>query len=712
MHVKTSLTASTRIRPLRGHSLVCALLAVLGTACSGDDPEGSTEAGSASTGGTNATGTAGTSGNGGGGNAGTGAVTTPPTGDAPSLDDLATAPAEEVPWTILVYGHADHNLSFSLMRDMEEMAAAQLGSAVQLVVLADWDSSQAVPGSDPPIGFPEGLQLYRIEGGGEAPTLLAQAGEANLDDPAALAEIVRAVFAGLPAQRRGLVLWDHGGAWSGGFGGDSQNGTFVGGTGPMGAQLVAEAVRAGVEAAGITDAPPLDFIAFDTCLMAGAEVAFPFRELTDIYIAAAEIDYGNGWDYEATLSHFAQNPTAPMSELAIAEVGHWDAHHASDTPNDALLRSHAALDLSQLDAFATATATLTGLMVDSTTFDPLELGRSAFFALSPYSSQFQEGSSQPGLRDIGQMLDALGSIQSDPAVAEAATAARSALANVVLASSQGSLRAGTQIGMHVEQTLGSNLTPARLQAYRELASDWVTASRWDELLELASAASDDDPPVFGHAIVNGEGASRAAPPTLQFLTEDATAAKAAVHAAVLTASNTVVTLGLVGTGLVDADVTSEFQWDGSVIGFADGQPGMLDVWLDVTAGNQPILTIPGVIEGVSSEPLFAYLVFGAEDANASVVVVAVGDTASTHSTFEIVRAFPTATFTPTYLEYGAAPQPLLITGDPMDIPEDGFPLVRTYVPAGSYYLTTSVSDIWGNTGGAFDTLTLLEPLGP
>jgi hypothetical protein len=638
-------------------------------------------------------------------------MTTPSGDPPPSLDELAETPADNVPWTILVYGHADHTLSNSLLTDMGEMAAAQLGGTVQLVLLADWDASQLIAGSDPPSFFPDGLQLYRISGGGAAFELLAQVPEGNLDNPAELTEIVRAVFAGLPSERRGLVLWDHGGGWEGGFGGDTQNGTLASGT-PMHAQVLAEAVRAGLDAAGITEAQPLDFVAFDTCLMAGAEVAFPFRDLTSIYLAAAEIDYGAGWNYEATLTHFAQNAQASMADLAVAEVSHWDAHHASATPNDTLLRSHAALDLSQMDAFASASATLTSAMLNSETFDPLELGRSAFFALSPYSSQFEAGSSKPALRDVGQVLSALSSVQSDAGVAQAAQDARVALDAMVLASSQGSLRAGEQAGVHVEQTLGSNLTQDRLQAYRALASKWVGASRWDELLELASAASDAEPPVFEHAVVNAEAASRAAPPVLQFITEDLTTAKAAVYAALQTPENTIVQLGLVGSGLVTPNVVSDFNWDGSVIGFADGQPGMLDVWLDVAAGAQPILTIPGLIDGVSDERIRASLVFGGAEPTASVVVVTEGGTRSTMTTFEIVRAFPSAMFTPLYLEYGDAPDPVLITGNPLAIPVDGFPLFLTYQPAGSYFLTTALTDIWGNEGTALDAVTLIEPLGP
>src|SRR5262245_41015459 len=79
----------------------------------------------------------------------------------PGLDDLGEQPAPEAAWTVLIYGHGDHNLSNSLLTDLQEMARAKAGAAGQLNVLAltDWDASQAIAGSDPPQAFPEGIQL-------------------------------------------------------------------------------------------------------------------------------------------------------------------------------------------------------------------------------------------------------------------------------------------------------------------------------------------------------------------------------------------------------------------------------------------------------------------------------------------------------------------------------------------------------------------------
>lgn len=84
--------------------------------------------------------------------------------------------------------------------------------------------------------------------------------------------------------------------------------------------------------------------------------------------------------------------------------------------------------------------------------------------MSPYSSELGGGTTEPGLRDAGQVLGSLSLTVSDAAVAQAAQTALDALGQMVLASSQGSLRSGAQIGVHIEQTLGSNLTQERLLA--------------------------------------------------------------------------------------------------------------------------------------------------------------------------------------------------------------------------------------------------------
>lgn len=634
-----------------------------------------------------------------------------------NLEDLEEHPAPEAAWTFLVYGHGDHNLSNSLLNDLQEMARARAGAPGEINVLAltDWDASQAIAGTDPPQAFPDGIQLFRVPGGGAELELLAEGPEANLDDPAVLTDLVSSVFTAFPARRRAVVLWDHGGAWSGGFGSDTQNGTVARPTG-MPAQDIPPAIAAGLETAGITTSPPLDIVAFDTCLMAGAEVVYPFRDLASVFIGNAEIDYGAGWDYEATLSYLAKNPDSDAAAVAQAEVGHWDAHHAEASANDALLRSHVALDLSAVSDFAAATLKLTGAIAASQSLPAVELGRGGFFALPPYASQFEiAGSSAPGLRDFGQFLDVIATTEADADVASAATEARASLAAMVLARSQGSLReASGQAGVHIELSPGAQLGSSMLASYSTRASVWAKASGWRGLLGALAEAADTTPPSFLHSIENAEGAGPLTPPVLDLTTVDADTAKGTIYFASLVNADTVALLGLIGSGVLDPASQYTFEWDGTIATFSDGQAAMLDIWLDVgSASAEPVLMVPGTVTA-GGQSLVANLVFTPSEAAASAAVVSLGNVSSTMSLSEIAEAFPDATFTPSYVGVRVSTGVSdVLTGRPIPLPNSGrLEFGFDYVSAGTHLFFTSITDVWGNVNTQADAFELLEPLGP
>lgn len=702
-----------RARSFAALGLLLASVLVVGTGCSGGDDDADDDdageggdAGDAGRGGSAGNGSPATGGSiSAGGTSGSG-------GARPDLNDLP--PGDEADWTLFVYGHADHNLSNSLLTDLREMAGADLrGANVNVLVLTDWDASQTIPGSNE--NFPEGVQLFRVPGNGKELELVAEGAEQNLDDPNVLASVLADVFRGFPARRHGVVLWDHGGAWSGGFGSDSQNGS-VREPSAMPIAALPEAIRAGLEAAGVTASPPLDFVAFDTCLMAGAEVAYPFRDLASVYIANAEIDYGAGWDYTATFSHVASHSDDSAAEIARAEVSHWDAHHASASPNDALLRSHVAIDLGKMVDFAQAARGFTEAVAEDGGLDPIELGRSSFLSLPPYASQFENaGSLMPGLRDAGQLFRALGDSDSN-AVAEAATAAHAALEDLILARSQGALREeASQLGLHVELSPAAQLTPRLTAEYADRASDWVEVSGWSEVLATLAEAADAAAPTFVPSVQNAEGASLDAPPVLEFSTPDGDAAKGAVYLGSLVDSETVVLLGLIGSGSVEADTDYEFGWDGSVAAFPDGQPAMLDVWLDSGSdAAEPVLTVPGLLSGAAAEPLVTYLVFTPSEGEASVAVVSLGDVASTLSLAEISEAAPGATFSPLYYAIGASTgEAELVSGDPMALPATGaYAFSALYLPEGEYLFLTQLTDVWGNQSAEPSPFSLAESLEP
>jgi hypothetical protein len=644
-------------------------------------------------------------------------TTTPSGAPAPTMDEFAQQPAPLADWTIVVYGHGDHNLSSSLHTDIGEMALADLNDKVQVVVLADWNASEQ---DSEGVNYPDGLELYRIAGGGAEPELLARDPEQNLDDPALLSAFVQSAFTALPARHRGLILWDHGGAWEGGFGSDSQNGTQRGQA--MSGPEAARAVAAGLAGAGISASPPLDFFSFDTCLMASAEVLYEFKDVAKLYIGNAELDYGDGWNYTGAFSYIAANPDASIEELALGEVSAWDDQHAEASPADYVLRSHVALDLSRADALAAAAQQLTTALVASPTFDANELARSAFFSLAGYSRDLSEADSVfPHLRDIGQLAEQLGTATSDPAVATAALNLRRAAERMVLASSQGTARMQSrQVGINVEQTLGALLTPRRLEGYAARAPGWSAATNWNQVLAFAARAASPEPPLAETQLVNPE-ASRMALPTLLVQTEDPTAAVGQVVAAQPTEDGGLRWLGTLGRGTVGAGDPGLFQWNGAVAAFADGQIAPLNVWLDTGIGpNAPtVLSIFGALRpnGPDGPRFPCMLMFDADSAVANALIVneepdGGAQPYTVPAQFAAEAFSPAVTFAPIYFDFDQNLEPSLNEGTQMPIPAEGFAIVPKFLDAGQYFLISTVTSIWGVDNALIDTVTLTEPLGP
>ena len=70
-----------------------------------------------------------------------------------------------------------------------------------------------------------------------------------------------------------------------------------------------------------------DFLSFDTCLMAGAEILADIHKICDVYIACAELDYGDGWDYRTTFSYLKAFPDITNFAFAKKETELWGRHH-------------------------------------------------------------------------------------------------------------------------------------------------------------------------------------------------------------------------------------------------------------------------------------------------------------------------------------------------------------------------------------------------
>lgn len=139
---------------------------------------------------------------------------------------------------------------------------------------------------------------------GEGMEQLEGLGRQNMGDAQTLADFIASGFERYPADRYGLILWDHGGGASGGVCYD---------------ELTRDALYMpeiyGALASGCGDGQGFEFIGFDACLMASYEVACHIAPFTRYMVASEELEPGTGWSYDGWLPALAQNPGISMEKL-------------------------------------------------------------------------------------------------------------------------------------------------------------------------------------------------------------------------------------------------------------------------------------------------------------------------------------------------------------------------------------------------------------
>lgn len=619
-------------------------------------------------------------------------------------------------WTIFVYGHADHNLSPSLVRDMVEMNKAVFGDHIRMIVMADWDASADTGTGE---NYATGTEWYRVLGSDKDLIPYETTAEQNLDDPKVLRASIAKAFKANPAKHYGLILWDHGGAWNGGFGHDGADGGKSGEAGQgIGINDLVTAIGGGLADAGISGTRPLDFLSFDTCLMAGAEVAVPFRDIAKVFIANAEIDYGDGWDYTAVLNYLDKNPGVSAIEFAKAEVAAWDKHHLAAGLDDKLIRSHVALDMSKTDAFLTAVKGFATLFATSKSVDMLGVGLGTVMSLPVYSAVVGDPTEPSRLRDLGQFLDQAWAVGGDDALATEADKARKALAAMIIDTSVGTLRQA-QKGVHVQIGLANELVAEEMTAYGKKADAWNKVSGWKGLLDTIVAANDNKAPTLSASAEVPAAPTENNPPKVSFSVADKDVA--IVDGTLLMTdpnqANLVYVFGSLGMGPIDPG-TYTFGWDMGIAGIRDASDEFLPItllpWLVVGTKSgefdAALLAFSGQIsDPATGEKMACTFIFDGNSETVSKVAIGQGSNASVMTLAALRKAAPKATVTPTLMTVNATTGQtgLKAASKGSLIPASGaFKLDVIDAPSGNYTVMIKVTDVFGNAGYANAAITL------
>lgn len=170
---------------------------------------------------------------------------------------------------------------------------------------------------------------------------------ASMGDPNTLAEFVTYCATAFPADRYGLILWNHGGGSTTGVCFDEYDDDYL---------TTAEIHDALAQTAQEVSGFRLDMIAFDACLMATFEMANHVKDYADYMVASEELAPGYGFDYTAILSALKDDPAIETQVLGQLICDSFLEANLSADPDDYMTLS--VMDLSGMDALTQALETL------------------------------------------------------------------------------------------------------------------------------------------------------------------------------------------------------------------------------------------------------------------------------------------------------------------------------------------------------------------
>jgi hypothetical protein len=217
-------------------------------------------------------------------------------------------------WTVMVYitGTDLNEYARDNIKQMERLAA-RLPGTVRITVL--WDQAAGPDAKGKPIPYystGDGAQPawttvgYAVIQPDRTPndfnvhTAFMVVPETDTGSAATLANFEVWSRNMAPARHYALILWDHGGGYTG-LNFDKYD---VLPPGNLTAQTTASAL-ATAKAQGVN----LDLLAADECLMATPEFLYSVRDLAPVLVASEEIIQGPGYDYATALGVLAWNPS-------------------------------------------------------------------------------------------------------------------------------------------------------------------------------------------------------------------------------------------------------------------------------------------------------------------------------------------------------------------------------------------------------------------
>lgn len=201
--------------------------------------------------------------------------------------------------TIMVYmcGTDLESRSAMASKDIQEMLSASVGDKINLIIYTGgckkWQNNVISNSVN---------QVYQVKNG-KLICLEDNMGKAAMTAPDTLTGFIKYASGNFPADRYELIMWDHGGGSTGGYGYDEKYAS----SGSMSLSGINKALKA----SNVT----FDFVGFDACLMATVETALVVANYSDYLIASEETEPGIGWYYTDWLNKLNADTSMPTTEI-------------------------------------------------------------------------------------------------------------------------------------------------------------------------------------------------------------------------------------------------------------------------------------------------------------------------------------------------------------------------------------------------------------
>lgn len=236
-----------------------------------------------------------------------------------SDDKPEPVPDDETPRTVLVYMIANNNLGYPYewaqydLKDIAEMEQAARAGTLGKSRLIVFRHAYISPGKSE-------MKLLEVTADGtrEIKTYTGMASSASEET---MNRVIADTKALAPAKRYGIVLWSHASGWVN-TGIDTPKATPL----SYGYDGTSDKAMSVTSLANVLNGKGFDFIYFDCCFMAGAEVAYELRDAATWMVASAAELPVNGTPYHLALPYLMPFDAAPVA-AASATFSYYKAHY-------------------------------------------------------------------------------------------------------------------------------------------------------------------------------------------------------------------------------------------------------------------------------------------------------------------------------------------------------------------------------------------------